>query len=230
MLTHSVRAASAYLFGVHYLFPDQPYWVALTFVNVALMAWLAIRSGPWQFRTYMIVAALSSLFRSSPLWHTPYDFLLALAACAFGWSLVSAGSARWFAISIGVMLAGVLAMAAPMDWPGYSPSRYHARIYAAVAMLAASVECVVDGWARRDPINWRATIAVPWFAVWFLTLVEWRTDVETHAYWVQYWHVALAGKIAACGCLCAWAVDDTSRRSRLSACAASASARDARCS
>lgn len=205
-----IRSACAYLFGVHFLFPDQPWWVAVTLVNAGMMLWLSWRPSPRidlagiSEYLYFGVAALSSLFRASPFWITPFDFALALTACLFTFSLVPRGSHRVFAVGIGVALAGVLCAAGLADWPGYSAAAYHARIYAAVLLLGVSAACVAESWVRGHALDWRAVIAIAWFLTLFLTLVQWRTDVQSAGYWRQYWHVALAGKIAAGGCLAGW--------------------------
>lgn len=211
------RAVIAWLWQINEPSPIKYAWVALTLVNVGLMAWLAWRERESMLGWYMGVAAISSLFRASPLWNTAGDFLLAAAACAFGWSLLPKGAPRWFAVSIGVTLLGVLLLAAPMDWPGYSPTRYAARLDAAVLLLAISLACVLDRWTRGEPTDWRSVIAVVWFATWFLTLVQWRDDPQTKAYWVAYWRVALAGKVAACGCLVGWIMAKQFNISRRSA-------------
>jgi hypothetical protein len=200
-----IRDLSAYLFGVHFLFPDQYVWVALAFVNAALMAFLAIRRRrSSMFSLYMTASALSSLFRASPPWQTPYDFVLVACACGYGWSLLQKGASKWFARSVGILLIGVLLISSPMDWPGYSVSRYHARLYTYVLLLGASVACVGERWASGERQNWRALIPAVWFATLFLTMVAWRTDTETREYWAWYWHIALAGKVAACACLLGW--------------------------
>lgn len=192
----------AWLFQIHEPTPEKYAWVAFTFLNIAMMLWLARKRS--YFGVYMLCVAISSLFRASPVWDSTGDFMLSLAAWAFGWSLLPVSRSRWFPIAIGVMLLGVLLMSTPMDWPGYSPSRYHARLSSSVGLLALCMACVGDRWTRGEPTDWRAVIAVGWFAVWFLSLVQWRSDVRTHAYWVAYWHVALVSKIGASACLLGW--------------------------
>lgn len=196
----------AYLFQINSPTPLKYAWVTLTLLNAALALWLAWRTWPSSFSMYMPVSALSSIFRASPLWPVGADFALAAAACLFGWSLLPKDAMRWFALAVGAMLVGTLMWSAPIDWPGYPPLRYHTRLHAAVGLLAVSLTCVLERWARGERQDWRTVIAAVWFAVWFLTLVQWRTDVETQAYWAQYWRIALAGKIAAGACLCGWLI------------------------
>lgn len=199
-----MTAALAYLFQINHPTPEKLAWVAVTIVNAGMMLWLHFRREPSWFGLYMFCAALSSLLRASPIWVTPLDLALAMTAVAFTFSLVPRGSHRVFAVGIGVALAGVLCAAGLADWPGYSAAAYHARIYAAVLLLGVSAACVAESWVRWHALDWRAVIAVAWFLTLFLTLVQWRTDVETAGYWRQYWHVALAGKVAAGCCLGGW--------------------------
>lgn len=190
------------------------FWVALTLLNIGLMLTLAWRSR-WPFRTYLVCAALSSLLRSSPLWRTPYDFILVASAVGFGWSLLPRGRRAVVAIGIGIMLLGVLILAAPMDWPAYSPTRYHARLSAAVLLMTVAAACVVDRWTRGEPANWMSVIAIPWFLTWFLSLVQWRDDPQNQGYWVVYWNVAVAAKAAWTACLLAWLISGATSKSHL---------------
>lgn len=210
-----MTTAIAYLFQINHPTPEKLAWVAVTLVNAGMMLWLMVRYGYTNFGSYMFMAACSSLLRASPIWVTPFDLALAMTAIAFTFSLVPRGSHRVFAVGIGVALAGVLAMDGLADWPGYSAAAYHARIYAAVLLLGVSAACVAESWVRGKDLDWRAVIAVAWFLTLFLTLVQWRTDAGTAGYWRQYWHIALAGKIAAGCCLGGWILTCTGKHSKI---------------
>jgi len=240
--------ALAFCFQIHAITPIKLVFVGLAFINVMLMLALAGRVG-WPWRAYLACAGLSSLFRYSPIWHTAYDWLLVGTAAIWVWTLLPAGRAnltsRAFSVGIGAALLGVVMLLAPMDWPGYSPSRYHARIYAAVSLTAATAMISIEPWVRtvirrgsdwegwdgwtgtavRVRMDWRAVIATAWFLIMWMNLVQWRTDRDTREYWVWYWRMALAAKVGWLFCLCAWIwLQRANPRSRPSARAANVSA------
>lgn len=215
--------AIAWMFQIHYPTPIKWVWVATSCLNVLLMLWLAIRTRSWAWRAYLGMAALSSIFRASPIWHTWMDGMLCATAVAFGVSLLPR-YARAFAFCIAITLIGALMIMKPPDWPKYSKVAYRLRLYTSVTMTGGAALAVIEPWVKavvrrgidwagwdrwtgtnvKAEMNWPALIAAVWFLIWWMSLVQWRTDQETPEYWVLWWRVAVGAAVGRGVCLVGW--------------------------
>lgn len=172
------------------------WWLGITFLNVLLMGWLALRHWPKPFGIYMGWTALMALGQQSRSWD---EWAEATTVVATGWwlwhEMPPDRHGRQFVLGIGAMIVATLFYTVPMPWPHYSRVLYFTRLYSTAGFFAVSVAITAWHWANADPPGFWRVLAIPWFASVLLAGAQ--------RGWPR-WAVAIGANFIWSACLLGW--------------------------